>query len=323
MQVVRIMVVDGEQGIRRFVRYTMEPLGYVVVEARHLDEAFSLAGLNSPDIILVGGAPLFLDTMDLCRRLREDPRTGAAPLILMSHPELLPDRDLTLQTYVDEVLCFDFTAAELAFRVRTLLKLRQAREDLEGAVRSLQDLALTAEGMDPSAREHGISVRDLAVQIVGEFGLPEPERRAVEAAAVLHDIGKAFVPDSILRKPGPLTPEEAGIVRLHPIHGARVCSPYPVLRDVIPLIRGHHERLDGSGYPDGLKGGEIPMTLRVLSVADAYDALRAPRPHREPFAPGRCLEILREEVARGWWDGQIVEALTRVVERSGALLTAP
>src|SRR5437588_6630727 len=136
---------------------------------------------------------------------------------------------------------------------------------------------------------------------------------------LLHDIGKVAVPDSILLKPGRLNPQETEIMRQHPITGEQICAPLKSLRPILQIIRHHHERMDGTGYPDGLYGGEIPLKARILQVADVYDALINDRPYREALSSEEALEILRQEAIQGWLDASLVCKVSRMC-RSGDYL---
>jgi putative two-component system response regulator len=139
------------------------------------------------------------------------------------------------------------------------------------------------------------------------MGLPEEELIALRRGGILHDIGKIGIPDAVLLKPGKLTPDEWMVMREHPLIGERICKPLRSLKLVLPIIRHHHERWDGSGYPDGLKGEEIPVTARVLQAVDVYDALRTKRPYKPAFPQEQVFEIMRAEAAKGWWDRRIVD----------------
>jgi putative two-component system response regulator len=130
---------------------------------------------------------------------------------------------------------------------------------------------------------------------------------------LIHDIGKLAVPESILLKPGPLTPEERKTMEQHTIEGERICAPLRSFRNVLPIIRHHHEKQDGSGYPDGLKGDQIPLTARILQITDIYDALTTDRPYRKALPKEKAFAIMREEVKRGWWDGSILDEFEAVV----------
>jgi putative two-component system response regulator len=136
----------------------------------------------------------------------------------------------------------------------------------------------------------------------------------------VHDIGKLAVPESILLKPGPLTPEERKIMEQHAIAGERICAPLRSFRHVLPIIRHHHEKRDGSGYPDGLKGEQIPLTARILQVTDIYDALTTDRPYRKALPLEKAFAIMREEVKRGWWDGSLIDQLELLARESAPQL---
>jgi putative two-component system response regulator len=143
----------------------------------------------------------------------------------------------------------------------------------------------------------------------------------------LHDVGKVGIPDSILFKPGKLSADEWVTMRTHPERGEQICQHLNTLRPVLPLIRHHHERWDGSGYPDGLRGTQIPLLARVLQITDVYDALTNPRPYKPAFTPDEALRIIEEETARGWRDPEIVELFFRlhrdVVLKVGAYTATP
>jgi len=145
------------------------------------------------------------------------------------------------------------------------------------------------------------------------LGLPEEQCLALRRAGIVHDIGKIGVPEQILVKVGPLTTEEWAIMKQHPEAGERICSPLKSFRFVLPIIRHHHEKLDGSGYPDGLKGDAIPLTARVLQAVDIYDALTTDRPYRKAMRSEDAFAVMREEVKRGWWDGSLVEEFEALV----------
>src|ERR1019366_5321397 len=137
--------------------------------------------------------------------------------------------------------------------------------------------------------------------------LPEEQCEALRQGGIIHDIGKVAVPDHILLKPGPLTPEERKIMEQHTVVGERICSPLKSFRLVLPIIRHHHEKLDGSGYPDGFKGEGIPLTARILQTVDIYDALTTDRPYRKALTPQEGFAQMREEVKRGWWDAALID----------------
>jgi putative two-component system response regulator len=176
----------------------------------------------------------------------------------------------------------------------------------EQAMSVILSLARSVEAKHRLTEGHSGRVIRYAVQLGKSLDLAEDVLEELRIASLLHDIGKAAVPDAILLKPGPLNVEETEIIKQHPITGENICAPVKSLRHILPVIRHHHERMDGSGYPDGLSGDEIPLRARILQVADIYDALLSDRPYREALCPETALEILHGEARNGWLDASLV-----------------
>jgi putative two-component system response regulator len=145
------------------------------------------------------------------------------------------------------------------------------------------------------------------------MGLPLEQITALRRAGVVHDIGKIAVPDAILLKPAKLTLEEFKVMQQHPLVGERICYPLKSFRLVLPIIRHHHEKLDGTGYPDGLKGAQIPLTARILQVVDVFDALTTLRPYKRALSISETLEIMEDEIKKGWWDPDIFSQFKQLV----------
>jgi putative two-component system response regulator len=153
-----------------------------------------------------------------------------------------------------------------------------------------------------------------SIRLAEKLGLPEYQRVALRRGALIHDIGKLAVPEHILLKPGPLSPEERKIMEQHSVAGERICAPLRSFRHVLPIIRHHHEKWDGSGYPDGLKREQIPLTARILQITDVYDALTTDRPYRKAFSSEKAFTILNEEMQRGWWDKTVLHEFQGIVQ---------
>jgi len=151
-----------------------------------------------------------------------------------------------------------------------------------------------------------------AEQLGESLGFGEEDLKDLRLACWLHDIGKISVPESILLKPGPLNAEETKMIREHPVIGERMCAPIKSLRSILPVIRHHHEKMDGSGYPDGLSGEAIPLKARILQVADIYDALTTHRPYRGALPPEEALQILFSEAEKGWLDASVALQFSQV-----------
>ncbi|MDX1584292.1 MAG: HD-GYP domain-containing protein, partial [Thermoanaerobaculia bacterium] len=203
---------------------------------------------------------------------------------------------------------------ELTTRIRSLLRIADYRADLEQTENVICALALAIEAKDEYTRGHSQRVADLGYRFSLHLGFSDREAERIRTAGLLHDIGKIAVPESLLNKPGPLTQDEFMRVIDHPVIGEEICRPLSTLGTVLRLIRHHHERFDGRGYPDGLKGAEIPKEIRVISVVDAYDALTSHRAYRSaPLTHEAAIETLRREASAGKWDDHVVEALSQML----------
>ena len=182
----------------------------------------------------------------------------------------------------------------------------------ENFLQVVQSLLMAIEAKDLKLRRHSERVAKYSLNIATQMQLSEAECEQLKCGALLHDIGNIGIPDSILLKPSGLSSMEFDEMKLHPIIGAQIVRPLAAAKALRPLIRNHHEKLDGSGYPDGLSGEEIPLLVRILSVVDVYDSLRSERAYRAAFTHENALEILTQEVERGWWDAQVVELLANI-----------
>jgi putative two-component system response regulator len=190
---------------------------------------------------------------------------------------------------------------------------RSGEEDLVEGV--LFSLARVVEQRDSHTAGHCERLAFTGVALGIAMGLDSASLLTLYLGGYLHDVGKVGIPDSILFKPGKLTDEEWAVMRSHPVRGEEICYPLPSLRHVLPLIRSHHERLDGTGYPDGLAGDQIPLLARVVQTVDIYDALTNPRPYKPAFTRQRALEVMEEEIERGWRDKDITSRFIRLNKR--------
>lgn len=181
------------------------------------------------------------------------------------------------------------------------------REEIEPAEQIITCLVEAIESRDPITASHCQRVSALA-ELFGQFlGISSEEIRNLKWGGYLHDIGKIGIPDSILMKPGKLTALEYEVMKKHTVIGERICQPMEPLRGILPIIRSHHERLDGTGYPDGLKGSSIPYLAQILQFLDIYDALTCERPYKKACSKEEALEILWEESDRGWRNPQLMK----------------
>jgi putative two-component system response regulator len=313
MRKVRVLVVDDEPQNRRFMRRILEPIGYEVAEAADGEEALATIGKEAPDIVLLDIQMPRMDGYTVCRTLKHDPKTRLVPVVIVTSLDQIPDKVKAVELGADDYLCKPVNITELTTRVRSLATLKQFTDELEHSSRVFEGIALVVERRDAYTHNHGKRIGEYAAQVGRALGVEDAEIGTLRLAGVFHDLGKIAVPDGILHKPGKLDVQEFRTMQSHPVVGADLCRPMRTMEKVLPLIRHHHEKLDGSGYPDGWRGNDIPLLVRIISVVDVFDALNTKRPYKEAIPRERSLQIMREEVARGWWDRDILETFAKIV----------
>jgi putative two-component system response regulator len=228
------------------------------------------------------------------------------------------DRVLALEAGADDFMTKPVDRVELVARVRSALRLKALYDTLDSAEHVIFSLAAAVEAKDSYTEKHTHRVAENARMIGSRMGLPERALDALYRGGIIHDLGKIGVPDAILQKPGPLDADELRLMRMHPLIGESIVRPLRSGVPLLPIIRHHHERIDGTGYPDGLKGRAIPHLARIVAVCDAYDALTSDRPYRRARSAGEAIEIL---VAGSGtlWDSEAVDVLVRERPTSGAV----
>jgi putative two-component system response regulator len=252
---------------------------------------------------------------EICQWMKTGVETRLTPVILLTSLNSEGDKIRGIMCGADDFLTKPVNKHELLARVYSLLRLKQFTDELDNAESVLFTLALTIEAKDPYTEGHCDRLSKYSLAMADKLGLSEDLRIALRRGGLIHDIGKLAVPERILLKPGPLDPEERRIMEQHTIIGERICAPLRSFRNVLPIIRHHHERWDGSGYPDGLKGEAIPLTARILQITDVYDALTTTRPYRQALPVPEALAIMHAEARRGWWDEPLLnEFETGVLE---------
>jgi putative two-component system response regulator len=317
MPAPRILIVDDLPENRDILTGLLEPEGFALETAKDGQEAVEKALGNPPDLILMDVSMPRLTGFDACRKLKADERTHLVPIVLVTGLVAREDRIQGIAAGCDDFLTKPVDSEQLIARTRSLLKAKALIDDLEQAENVLVSLANALDAKDNYTRGHSERVADYAHMLGGALGLDRVECRTLRRAGLLHDIGKIGTRLDYLQKPGPLTTSEYEEVKKHPVIGWEICAPLRTMHPLLPLIRGHHERLDGRGYPDGLKGDQIPLPLRCLTVADVYDALTSDRSYRKAMTAEAALEIIRREVSVGMWDLRVVDKLADLMIKRG------
>lgn len=316
-----ILVADDHEPNRALFEELLTSAGFTVITAVDGAEALQLFQREQPDLVLLDILMPHLNGFEVCKKIKENKESCLTPVILVTALSATEDRVAGITAGADDFLTRPVDRTQLLARVRSLLKLKAHTDELDRAESVLFALAQSIEGKDPYTQDHCQRLSDYASRLGRQLGLAEDQITALHRAGVVHDIGKVAVPDAILLKPARLTGEEWKIMREHPVVGERICAPLKSFRLVLPIIRHHHEKLDGTGYPDGLKGNAIPVTARVLQIVDVYDALTTARPYKRALSRAEALTTMEQEVSCGWWDRHIFSVFQELLaqeERSSA-----
>ncbi len=312
-QPITVLVVEDEALNRRLLRRYLTRAGMIVLEAE--DGAVALDLLRGPahavDVVVLDMLMPRVSGPETMAALRDDDRFARLPVLVTTNLGSIDAQEEMFGLGASDYLHKPVRPRELVARVRNLARLKRGLEHLDDAERVILSLARMVEAKDDNTEGHCERLSVLSVALGRHLGLDDRQLVALDRGGVLHDIGKVGIPDSVLFKTGPLSVDEWEIMKQHPVIGEQVVAPLRTLQVVRPIIRHHHERWDGSGYPDGLAGDAIPLSARVLQVVDAYDALRTRRPYKKALSHTQAAELLHMEASQGLWDTELLgEALS-------------
>jgi putative two-component system response regulator len=308
-----ILVVEDEAAIRQLLVDLLTSFGYHAVGAHSAEKAIELLNVVAPDLIITDVHMGAMSGIELCKQVKSDPRYAFTPVVVLTAVFDLEARVAGLAAGADDFFPKPVDFAELRTRVAALLRVKQLLDQLEHVEKVITTLALTIEARDEYTHGHCERLARYAVAIGDALGVDRTMRRALALGGYLHDLGKIAVRDDILLKPGPLQEAEWKKMRDHAGKGADLVLGLRSLEAVRPIMRHHHERWDGSGYPDHLKGEAIPLGARIISVVDVYDALHTTRPYRAALSHDEAITILCRETDAGFWDPHVVETFLEVL----------
>jgi putative two-component system response regulator len=315
-----VLVVDDEDVHLDLVEGILKPEGYSVLTSTCPQRALRIVNEDSVDLVILDMMMPGMDGLSFCRRVREHPRSKLVQVLMLTGLAGL-EQD-SIESGADEFMEKPYAPETLKSRVRAMLRHRSAIERLEEAESILFALAVAVEQRDRCTSGHCERLAMYSVALGMKLRLEPKQLLALYRGGYLHDIGKIGMPDSILFKPGKLSESDWVTMRTHPVLGENICKPMRCLWDVLPIIRSHHERWDGSGYPDRLKHDQIPLLARILQLADVFDALTTRRPYKEALTTAEALQVMEYESEQGWYEPDMMalfmdidhEALRQAVE---------
>lgn len=313
---MRILVADGNATIRKLLRLGLTGEAYEIIEATNGPDAYEIATATpEPHAILIdAGLGGGMDGLKVCRELKSDMQYRTIPIVMLTTTGSNEEINEAVEAGADEFLSKPINRSELKVRLRSITRLHKGNAELIGAESVALALARAVASKDGYSSGHVEQAANYAVAFGKSLGLDAAELKMLRYGAILHNVGKIAIPDSILEKTGPLTPRERALFHQHPRVGCDICAPLKPLAPVLPIIRHHKEHFDGTGYPDGLRGDEIPMKAQIVGIVDVYSALTNDRPFRRAKSQNEAIEILRHRAKQGIHDAELVDKFCTMVK---------
>ncbi len=309
----KVLVVDDHAASRMTAVALLALEGYEIIEAESGYAAVELVTQKHPDLILLDVMMPGMDGFEVCQLLKQDEQTRLIPVIFITALNDRRSRIQGIEVGADDFISKPFDRVELAARVKSLVRQKRLNEDLDHAEKVLFSIAQAIESRDPNTGDHCERLVKFGKAFGEHLNCSRTQIRDLMWGGYLHDIGKVGIPDAVLLKCGKLTNEEWDIMKQHVVIGEKICQPLRSMRGVIPIIRHHHERWNGSGYPDGLIGDNIPYLAQVFQMVDIFDALTSERPYKKAFTKEKALSIMAEETLNGWRNAKLMQQFTEFV----------
>lgn len=303
----KVLIVDDYEPNLSGMRLLLECVGYDVLTTSSGRDALNVVQAERPDVVLLDVIMPGMSGLDVCAALKGSAATRLTPVVLISAAQVRDTRVAGLDAGADDFLNKPVDPEELYARVRSLIQLKRVTDALETAEALFIALGRMIEARDPYTEGHCERLAAYAVAVGRRLDLDKSDLDALYRGAFLHDIGKIAIPDRVLLKKRKLTKKEYLLMQQHPVIGDELCKTVKSLDDVRPIVRWHHERADGRGYPDKLAGNDIPLLARIVSVVDMFDALTTDRPYRKAISNSAAYRMLLDEARGGWHEPELVE----------------
>jgi len=314
----KVLVVDDYEPNARCMRELLSAVGCSVQVAVSGEEALRVATADLPDLILLDVTMPGMSGVEVCRELKARRATMLIPVVLVTGSQDQTLRVAGLDAGADDFLNKPIDAQEIRTRVQSLLRVKRLTDDLESTEAIMTMLGQIVEARDPYTEGHCERLASYATALGTELGLSAADLDTLNRGAFLHDLGKIAISDGILLKAGPLDPEEYALMRQHPVIGDNLCRTVRSLERVRPIVRSHHERADGRGYPDGLSGDQIPLVAQIVGVVDVFDALTTDRPYRKALSTDSAYKIMLSEAESGWCPRSLVTTFIQLHRLRGS-----
>jgi putative two-component system response regulator len=276
--------------------------------------ALTAVAERPPDLVVLDWNLPTMRGLEVCERLKRAPATRLIPIVMLTAFNDPAHRLAAITAGADDFVAKPFDPQQLSARIHSLVRLKQYTDELESAESVIRSLAMTVEARDEATEGHCQRLSQYAMALGAAIGLDSDALAALERGGYLHDVGKIGIPDRVLLKPGRLTPEEYSLMQQHTVIGERLCGNLRSLALVRPIVRSHHERLDGSGYPDGLRGDAIPLSAQIVGVVDTFDAITTTRPYRPARSFDQARDELLKDVRGGKLNPEVVTEFLRLVD---------
>ena len=319
----RVLVVDDMATNRSLVRAVLNPMEFEVIEAHSGERALEIVRETAPDAVLLDILMPGMDGFEVCQALRDQEEFRLLPVIMLTSLGSPDDVAHGMEAGATDYVTKPFHPIELEARVRAAVDKKRLTDRLDDTESVLFALARVVEAKDRTTGDHCDRLSHFSVILGEALGLDYEDLEALRRGGVLHDIGKVAIPDGILLKKGTLDTDEWAVMRQHPTIGAYLCSALRTMRRTVDIIRYHHEKWNGSGYPAGLSGAEIPLLARVFQVVDVYDALSSERPYKAALPREEVIRVLHAETGQGYWDPEVMRVFLDILERHPERLELP